>query len=133
MNEFEATEQAYKNGYKDGYEAGVKDLAERVKNAPSVTNCENEWLCLDIDTITKELLVNYESSKNDKQRKEDEGKCQKYICVAKCPELDYDNSRHCVTENPKHPFSFRDYDCPCGNYPKWKEIQDSPIEKGGVE
>ena len=60
MKEYTATELAYKNGY----EAGVREFAERVKNAPSVTNCENEWLCLDIDTIAKELI--------DKQRKEDE-------------------------------------------------------------
>ena len=46
----------------------------------------------------------------------------KYICVAKCPELDYGNSKHCVTENPNQPFPLRDYDCPCGNCPIWQEI-----------
>lgn len=32
-----------------------KEFAERLKQSPSVTNCENEWLCLDIDNILKEL------------------------------------------------------------------------------
>lgn len=54
---------------------------------------------------------------------------KKYICVAKCPELDYDNSKHCITENPKQPFPLYDYDCPCGNCPKWEELQDHPAEK----
>ena len=41
-----------------------KELAERLKNSPSVTNCENEWLYLDIDNLLTELT----------ERKEDEGK-----------------------------------------------------------
>ena len=31
MNEYETTEQAYKNGYKNGYKQGVKDLSEKLK------------------------------------------------------------------------------------------------------
>jgi hypothetical protein len=51
MNTYKVTEQSYKNGYN----AGVKALAERLKEAPSVTNCEYEWLYNDIDTIAKKL------------------------------------------------------------------------------
>ena len=58
---------------------------------------------------------------------------KKYICVAKCPELDYDNSKHCVTDNPEQPFPLYDYDCPCGNCPIWEELQDHPTEKGGEQ
>ena len=57
---------------------------------------------------------------------------KKYICVAKCPELDYDNSKHCVTKNPTQPFPLYDYDCPCGNCPIWQEITQS-TEKGGAD
>lgn len=31
MNEYDATELAYKNGYEKGYEQGVRDMAERLK------------------------------------------------------------------------------------------------------
>ena len=60
MNEHDMTEYAYKNGYKDG----AKAFAERLKEMPSVMNCEYEWLHTDIDTILTELT----------ERKEDEGK-----------------------------------------------------------
>jgi ribosome modulation factor len=66
MDERDAIEQAYKNGY----EAGVRELAERVKNI-----CGNTSLVTRvIDRLVKELTVNYESSK---PRKEDEGNEQK--------------------------------------------------------
>lgn len=51
---------------------------------------------------------------------------KKYICVAKCPELDHDNSKHCVTNNPNNPFPLYDYDCPCGNCPIWEEYIVQP-------
>lgn len=57
---------------------------------------------------------------------------KKYICVAKCPELDCDNSKHCVTTNPNNPSSLYDYDCPCGNRPEWEEITHL-TEKGGEQ
>lgn len=57
---------------------------------------------------------------------------KKYICVAKCPELDYKNAKHCVTENPTQPFPRYDNDCPCGNCPIWQEITQT-TEKGGAE
>lgn len=66
-------------------------------------------------------------------RKEDEGEMKKYICVAKCPELDYDNSRHCIADNPNNPFPLYDYDCPCGNCPIWEELTDRPTEKSGEQ
>lgn len=33
----------------------VKEFAERLKEMPSVTNCEYEWLVLDIDDLVKEM------------------------------------------------------------------------------
>lgn len=51
---------------------------------------------------------------------------QKLICVAKCPELDCTNNRHCIdTEKGiKVIEEHRDY-CPCGNVAKWAEYQDN--------
>ena len=42
----------------------------------------------------------------------------------KCPELDYDNSPHCIdTEEGIRGREERCYDyCPCGNKAIWKEI-----------
>lgn len=48
----------------------------------------------------------------------------KYICIQKCPELDYNNSKHCVVRDPNNPFPLYDYDCPCGNCPIWKEQKE---------
>jgi len=50
----------------------------------------------------------------------------KFICFAKCPELDVDNSKHCIatmasiTDREER---CGDY-CPCGNQEKWKMIDD---------
>lgn len=44
----------------------IREFAKRLKQMPSVTNCETEWFCLDIDNLVKEMTeqsVNYESSK----------------------------------------------------------------------
>ena len=70
MNEHDATEQAYKNGYN----AGVRELAERLKdiytNDKRYDRPNAHTLIIklfdNIDTIADELI--------DKQRKEDEGK-----------------------------------------------------------
>ena len=77
MNEHDATEQAFLNGYN----AGVRELAERLKLHSYIISDESQTgiVCrysvvtvAQIDTIANELIVNYESSKNEKQRKEDE-------------------------------------------------------------
>jgi len=50
---------------------------------------------------------------------------EKYICIQKCPELDDDNSKHCVDTKQgilEKEERFLDY-CPCGNTPKWKLIK----------
>lgn len=69
MDERDAIEQAYKNGF----EAGVKEFAERLKEKlygiPTVYNSHFSRL---VDTLVEEMTVNYESSKNDMQRKEKE-------------------------------------------------------------
>ena len=41
--------------YVKGYADGMKEFAERVKQLPSVTNCEYEWTYLDIDNLLAEL------------------------------------------------------------------------------
>ena len=55
---------------------------------------------------------------------------KKYICIAKCPELDIDGSKHCIaTENETKfgtPYNV-DY-CPCGNETIWKEIDHESKE-----
>ena len=56
MKPYDETEQAYKNGY----EAGVKELAERLKNC--LFDRDNDT----IDNITEQLI--------DKQRKGDKRK-----------------------------------------------------------
>lgn len=73
MKEYTATEQAYKNGY----EAGVKDLAERLKASQIINHKSKEGYCVYefddelIDNLVEEMTVNYESSKNDEQRKDE--------------------------------------------------------------
>ena len=39
----------------------IKEFAERLKQMPSVTNCEYEWLHLDIDSLAKELTEHKET------------------------------------------------------------------------
>lgn len=39
----------------------------------------------------------------------------KFVCVARCPELDYDNHKHCITREIRH-------DCPCGNEDIWIKL-----------
>jgi hypothetical protein len=53
MNEHDATEQAYKNGYK----AGVKELAERLKEKATGTFFEerNYVDTFEIDNVAEEL------------------------------------------------------------------------------
>ena len=46
MNEYEATEQAYKNGYKQG----IEDLAYRLKSIPHIVVYKSE-----IDQVVEEL------------------------------------------------------------------------------
>lgn len=52
MTEYDATEQAYKNGYKQG----VKDFAERVTEALYEADDVNPLTEWKIDQIAKELL-----------------------------------------------------------------------------
>ena len=50
----------------------------------------------------------------------------KFICVAKCPELDMDSYTHCIDtkeEIRSREDKCQDY-CPCGNNPIWEEIID---------
>ena len=57
----------------------IKEFAERLKASQIITHRSKEGVCVYefddelIDTLVEEMTVNYESSKNDKQRK-DEGK-----------------------------------------------------------
>jgi hypothetical protein len=52
---------------------------------------------------------------------------KKYICVAKCYELDINGTQHCIAteseiENTKNMYG--DY-CPCANESKWEEIKEA--------
>jgi hypothetical protein len=58
------------------------------------------------------------------------------ICVQKCEELDWDNSRHCVCRSEAD-MEYRNEHypdgCPCGNTPLWKEVTQSFIDGEWVE
>jgi hypothetical protein len=41
---------------RDTESEAIKEFAERLKKSPSVTNCESEWLYLDIDNLVKEMV-----------------------------------------------------------------------------
>ena len=41
----------------------IKEFAERLKEMPSVTNCEYEWFHLDIDNLVKEMTEREEGEK----------------------------------------------------------------------
>jgi len=43
----------------------------------------------------------------------------KYVCVAKCPELDDDNLAHCIITQEEFD---EDRVCPCGNIPKYEKL-----------
>lgn len=47
----------------------------------------------------------------------------KYMCIAKCPELDYDNEKHCevIINGEEELLELKDKQCPCGNNPIWNE------------
>lgn len=47
-----------------------------------------------------------------------------YVCVAKCPENDFDGSRHCVHEvsTDTDVQELLNRECPCGNDPDWREV-----------
>ncbi len=51
----------------------------------------------------------------------------RYICVAKCPELDVDKTPHCIEyiHNDEDMIKLLNKECPCGNNPKFinKEIE----------
>lgn len=51
---------------------------------------------------------------------------KEFICVAKCPELDFDGHSHCRVENPEDMYERYVDGCPCGNEPEWE-----PVEIGG--
>lgn len=42
-----------------------------------------------------------------------------YICIAQCPELDSDGSKHCVVDDPNEMYEWYADGCPCGNNPNW--------------
>ena len=44
----------------------------------------------------------------------------KYICTAKCPELDVIEEPHCKCIEPT-----KGLNCPCGNDMKWEPIKES--------
>lgn len=50
----------------------------------------------------------------------------RYECIAKCPELDCDNSPHCIEyiRNEEQLFELLNSECPVGNKTDWiqKEI-----------
>lgn len=46
-------------------------------------------------------------------------------CVAKCPELDYDNSPHCICRSQSEISNMDERypdGCPAGNIPIWEEV-----------
>lgn len=45
---------------------------------------------------------------------------ERYICVQKCSELDYENLPHCKCNNPEKVFEEYPGCCPVGNIPKWE-------------
>lgn len=47
---------------------------------------------------------------------------KKYVCIAKCPELDYGNDPHCVTMNREDFCDKYVGSCPVGNVPVWEEV-----------
>ena len=51
----------------------------------------------------------------------------KYLCTAKCPELDCEDSGHCIVTD----LTARDFECPCGNKPFW--VLQDPWKKEGTE
>ena len=55
----------------------------------------------------------------------------KYICVAKCPELDCDNHTHCIDtlEGIQETEDRQNNYCPCGNTPEWKKYYNNPIKR----
>ena len=58
MNEYTATEQAFKNGYNQGRAEAIKEFAERVKAKAMQKFDWNEYVEVeDIDQIAKEMGV----------------------------------------------------------------------------
>ena len=51
---------------------------------------------------------------------------KRYTCVQKCPELDYDNKKHCseYEDGYCHKYTKEHGCCPVGNLPIWKEVED---------
>lgn len=48
-------------------------------------------------------------------------------CIANCPELDYDNSRHCTRcSQTEIDYMYEVYPdgCPVGNNPIWEEVEE---------
>lgn len=50
-NIFEITD-----AFERGRSRGIKEFADKLKKSQSVTNCESEWLYLDIDDLVKEMV-----------------------------------------------------------------------------
>lgn len=58
----------------------------------------------------------------------------KYICTAKCPELDSNGTKHCNGEDiDKFLDEIYIDGCPCGNTPIWSEINDAKKIKADIK
>lgn len=55
-----------------------------------------------------------------------------YICTARCPELDLEDSKHCTIDDPVEMYERYVNGCPCGNEPTWERLSESS-EKSTVE
>ena len=47
---------------------------------------------------------------------------KRFVCITKCPELDFENKRHCCTNQKGIDWQYERYPmsgCPCGNIPEW--------------
>lgn len=57
-----------------------------------------------------------------------------YICITKCPELDCDNSPHCIGTGDyikREEELWHDF-CPCGNVAKWEEYKKQPLDTSQI-
>ena len=48
----------------------------------------------------------------------------KYICIAKCPELDRNHEKHCTTCSIESVYEDGGDGCPCGNIPNYVEMKE---------
>lgn len=71
MNEYTATEQAYKNGYRQGRADGIKELAERIKRYYS-KSLKGETVGVSVyyyvDVIAEEMLGECDEKSNNNRK-----------------------------------------------------------------